>query len=132
MNALRSALQCLVVVARHHGVDLSVERLVHEHALGDEEPDLKRLAKIAVAAGLGARRVSLGWDALRATPPASFPLLLRLENGNTVIALGFREDTAELAVADPLANKPGQILLPREKLEAAWKEIGRASCRERV
>lgn len=121
MSFPHTALQCLVAVARHHGVDLSVERLKHEHALADAEPDAEALARIAEQAGFKAERVSLDWDALRAQPASSYPLLLRLENGNYVVALGLRADTAELGVIDPLADRPGPIPLDREALGRAWK-----------
>ena len=31
----QTSLQCLALVARHHGVDLSPERLLHDYAIGD-------------------------------------------------------------------------------------------------
>ena len=34
----RTALDCLVAVARHHGLDLSADRLAHDFALGEAEP----------------------------------------------------------------------------------------------
>jgi subfamily B ATP-binding cassette protein HlyB/CyaB len=113
-----TALHCLVAIARQHGLDLSVERLAHEHALGEAEPDTARLLRIAREAGLEAKPLALGWESLRALPANSFPLLLRLKNGNTVVALGVRAE--ELAVSDPLADRPGHLMLSRESLEEAW------------
>jgi ATP-binding cassette subfamily B protein len=115
-----TALQCFVAVARHHGVDLAADRLAHEHALDEEEPDTTKLLRIAHDNGFKARAIRLNWEQLAAEPPTVFPLLLRLRNGNTVVALGIRRDTSEVAVADPLADSPGQLFLSREKLETAW------------
>ena len=120
MSFTHTALQCVVAVARHHGMDLSVERLAHDHALADAEPDSERLLRIVREAGLQARAVSLAWDSLLAQPAANFPILLRLKNGNTVVAVGVRPDTEELLVADPLADKPGHLTLNRASLEDAW------------
>ena len=39
-NALR-------LFARHHGVDVSADRLIHDYSLENEEPDLRRLLRIA-------------------------------------------------------------------------------------
>ena len=107
-------------MARHLGLDLSVERLKHEHALPDAEPDTGTLVRIAGEAGLQAQPAMLGWDALHAEPATGFPLLLRLKNGNTVVALGFRAESGEVAVVDPLADKPGALVLARAALEEAW------------
>jgi subfamily B ATP-binding cassette protein HlyB/CyaB len=116
-----TALQCLVAVARHHGVDLSAERLRHDHALPDAEPDPAVLARIADEAGLRLEPTTLDWDGLKALPASSFPLLLRLANGNMVVAAGFRTGTEELSVADPIADRPGNISIVREALEKAWR-----------
>jgi len=120
MPAQHTALKCLVAVARHHGLDLTVERLLHEHALDEAEPSLDRLAKIATDAGLRAEARKLDWVGLQSLPGYQFPLLLRLANGNTVIALGM-QDGVKLTVADPIADKPAPLPLDKETLERAWQ-----------
>jgi ATP-binding cassette subfamily B protein len=107
-------------VARHHGVDLSVDRLAHDYALAEVEPETDRLLRIAKDSGFRARRAMLTWEALTRQGVSAFPLLLRLKNGNTVVAAGYRAETGEMVVADPLAQQPGQIMLKREALEAEW------------
>src|SRR6185295_13118687 len=102
-----TALQCFTAVARHHGVDLSVERLAHDHALGAAEPDAEKLMRIAQENGFRAKRAQLDWASLARLPAADFPLLLRLSNGNTVAAVRFSADTGEVFVADPLNPAPG-------------------------
>jgi ATP-binding cassette subfamily B protein len=118
--ARHTALQCFVAVARHHGLDLSVERLAHEHALDEAEPDTTKVLRIAQDNGFKARATQLDWDALKRQPPGALPALLRLKNGNTVVALGFKPDAEELVVADPLADSQGPLFLPRDKVESAW------------
>ena len=120
MKFPHTALSCFTAVARHHGVDLTVERLAHDYAIGEAEPPTAKLLRIAEGNGFKAKTAVLDWKSLTAQPPVVFPLLLRLRNGNTVVAIGFKPDTSELLVADPLADKPGQIPLTRESLEAAW------------
>jgi ATP-binding cassette subfamily B protein len=120
LNPRHTALQCFVAVARHHGLDLSVERLAHEHALDEAEPETPKLLRIAQENGFKARSAELSWDGLKAQPAGALPALLRLRNGNTVIALGFRPDTDELVIADPLADVRGHMFLPRDRLDAAW------------
>jgi ATP-binding cassette subfamily B protein len=120
MNPRHTALQCFVAVARQHGLDLSVERLAHEHALDEAEPDTTKLLRIAQDSGFKARATQLDWDGLKRQPVSSLPALLRLQNGNTVVALGFRPDTDELVIADPLTEERGHLFLAREKVESAW------------
>jgi len=109
---LSTALQCFVAVARHHGVDLSVERLVHDYAIADGEDSATRLLTIARESGFKARAVSLGWHDLSQVGEA-YPFLARLDNGNTVIVVGFRREAkgGEAAILDPLADRPGFVLL---------------------
>jgi hypothetical protein len=44
---LSTALQCFFAVARHHGVDLSIERLIHNYALSKSERTTPILLEIA-------------------------------------------------------------------------------------
>ncbi len=119
MKFPHTALCCFVAVARQHGVDLTVERLAHDHAIGDAEPPTAKLLRIAEESGFKAKSETLTWEALTAQAPAIYPLMLRLNNGNTVVAIGFNAATSELLIADPLAE-PGAIPLAREKVESSW------------
>lgn len=116
-----TALQCLVAVARRHGVDLSVAALAHENALRDQEPDDKLLVAIAEGAGFRAKVTSLNWERLSRLGDA-YPIIARLQNGNSVVLLGLRGDgeDAEIGVLDPLADKPTPIFLDRERFTKAW------------
>lgn len=120
MKFPNTALNCFIAVARHHGIDLTVERLAHDHAIGDAEPPTSKLLRIAEGCGFKAQTAVLDWNSLAAQPPAVFPLLLRLHNGNTVVAIGFSPNSSELLIADPIADRPGAIPLTRESIETAW------------
>ena len=100
-------LQCLALVGRHHGVDLSPERLLHDYAVGEQAVPMRQLLRMAKDAGLRARHVHLTWRALFQMGDA-FPLLVELENGNWVVvagAAGTGEDEM-VRVLDPLAQRP--------------------------
>ena len=139
--AKHTAVECLVAVARHHGLDLSADRLVHDFALGEEEPATDILTRMAQQCGLAARPMRLDWDRIAAQAPTIFPLILRLSNGNSVVALGFAPGTAAsgdvdqaaagspaadratmagLIVADPLADGAKHLPVSRAQLEAVW------------
>ena len=115
-----TALQCFTAVARHQGADIAFERLVHDNALEDRELDTPRLLRIAQDNGFKARAVHLRWEDLADQPVGFYPFLLRLANGNSVVAVGFKRDTQELVVADPLSEQPGHLPLTRDRVERNW------------
>ena len=122
-----TSLQCLALLARHHGLDVSADRLIHDYGLADETPSLRRLLRISRDCGFKARHAKMTWKQLRKLGQA-FPVMARLTNGNYVILVGMRklenedgEAVEQLAVFDPLADQSGFIFLGREQFEAAWK-----------
>ena len=117
---LQTSLQCFAAVARHHGVDLALERLLHEHALTGSEDAIPTLLTIAQANGFRAKRARIDWDALIRLADA-YPALAFLENGNCVIVAGYRKATNDLAVIDPLADRPGFIYLDRDAFAQRWR-----------
>ena len=116
-----TALKCLVAIARRRELDLSVERLVHDNALTDDEPSTAQLIRIAGDAGLKAKATRLRWSDLPKLREA-YPVLARLKNGNSVVLAGFRGDGSEgqVFVLDPLSDRPGFIPLGKDELEKAW------------
>ena len=126
-RAQHTSLQCLSLVARHHGVDVSADRLVHDYSLEDEEPSLNRVMRIAKDTGFKTRFVRLTWKHFEKVNDA-FPLMLRLKNGNYVIAVGMRKHEREdgqtveqIAIYDPLADRPDFIFLEKHEFEGRWK-----------
>ena len=122
-----TSLRCLSLVARHHGVDVSADRLIHDYSLEDEEPSLNRVMRIAKETGFKTRFVRLTWKHLAKVNDA-FPLMIRLKNGNYVIAVGMRQHEQEdgasidqVAIYDPLADRPDFIFLGRQEFENQWK-----------
>lgn len=121
-----TSLKCLSLVARHHGVDLSVDRMIHEYSLELEEPSLRRLLRIAKDAGFKAKQIRLDWNRLRHMGEA-YPAMARLENGNYVIMVGLREVEdndgqveEQIALFDPLADRHDFMFLTRKEFETAW------------
>nr|VFJ73944.1 MAG: ATP-binding cassette, subfamily B [Candidatus Kentron sp. FW] len=122
-----TALQCLSLVARHHGIQAGVEKLIHEYSLEEQEPDRDRLLRIAREIGLKASFTRIKWQRFGEMGQA-WPAIALLNNGNYVIVVDARrtEDGAvdRIAVFDPLANRrqgPSDFLfLSREQFELAW------------
>ena len=122
-----TSLKCFSLVARHHGVDVSADRLIHDYSLENEEPSLRRLLRIAKDAGFKTKYVRLRWNHLAKMGDA-FPLMARLENGNYVIVVGLRKHQTEsgdtvdqVAVFDPLADRPEFLFLGQQDFEQRWK-----------
>jgi ATP-binding cassette subfamily B protein len=121
-----TSLQCLALIARHHTVDVSADRLIHDYSLEHDEPSLKRVLRIGKDIGLKIRHTRLRWKQLVKLDQA-FPAMIRLANGNYVIAVGMRdseedgETVQKIAVFDPLASDQGFIFLTREKFESSWE-----------
>ncbi|MBB3396503.1 MULTISPECIES: peptidase domain-containing ABC transporter [unclassified Rhizobium] len=119
---LHTNLHCLALVARHHGVDLSPERLQHDYAVDERPVEVRQLLRMAKDAGLRARQISLSWTALLQLGEA-FPVLAELENGNWVVIAGpaMGEEEAKIRVLDPLAVRPDFILLNEEQFTRSWR-----------
>lgn len=126
-KAKHTSLQCLALLARHHGFDVSADRLIHDYSLANEEPTLRKLLRICKDSGFKARHVRMTWKQLKKLGEA-YPAMARLKNGNYVILVGMRqveneagESVEQVAVFDPLADNQGFIYLEQEKFEASWQ-----------
>jgi len=114
------------MVARHHGVDIGVDHLVHEYAIAPGTAvGTTQVLRIAKENGFKAKLTNLGWGDL-ALLDDSYPLIARLANGNSVILAGFRADPTkdgggEAMIVDPLATTPSFIPLSRDRLLEQWR-----------
>lgn len=116
-----TGLRCLVAVARLKGVSTSLEHLLHDTQLGNQEPSTAQLVAIAQSMGLRAKSSSLRWDDFFRLGDA-FPVIVRLKNGNLMVAAGVTEHagTKLLLVQDPLAEDADALILDEHRFCAAW------------
>src|SRR5262249_34426316 len=115
--SLETALQCLVAVARHQGIDLSVDRIKHDYALHPDDDIARLLPKIARSSGMRTRKLQVGWKDLTRLGEA-YPAIARLANGNSVVLLGFHED--KVGVLDPLADRLAVLRLDQQTFCKNW------------
>ncbi len=122
---MHTAAQCLAAVARHHGIQASEERLVHEFALSQAEPAPATVLAMARSLGLKSREQNLDWAGLARLEGGVFPVLARLENGNWVILSALRRDPKQPAVmvVDPLGEGGKALLVERERFERSWRGV---------
>ncbi len=118
MTPLDTALQCFVAVARHHGLDLSVDRIKHDYALKPGEELGPLLPMIARKYGFRAKVLKLGWKDLKQLGDA-YPVIARLSNGNSVIVVGFRDKV--VGVLDPLADRAAVLTLDEATFCKSWR-----------
>ncbi|NQU57821.1 MAG: peptidase domain-containing ABC transporter, partial [Rhodospirillales bacterium] len=119
---MHTAITCLILTARRHGIHTTVERVTHDYAL-TEEPETRRLLRIAQDIGLKSNSKKVKWDDLARVGKA-FPVLTRLKNGNWVVLAAMapaKEGEEPVAlILDPLAEGTELIRVNRETLENAW------------
>lgn len=104
--------ECLSATLRHHGFDITAERLIAEYAIRGEGVGFDLMLRMARQSGLQARRTKVNRAAVLRLGQA-YPALARLENGNWVSVLGAeRDDKGEviLRLYDPLADAPGGVI----------------------
>ena len=73
-----TAVQCIAAIAQHHGLQVNPERVIHDYALGAEEPSSTLILRMASDAGLKAKRATLTWEQMLGQKGV-FPLILRLK-----------------------------------------------------
>ncbi|HEY8333399.1 MAG TPA: peptidase domain-containing ABC transporter [Tardiphaga sp.] len=112
---VQTALQCLEFVAARHGVDLSVEQLMHAHAVDGAALLVSDVVRMARQAGLRAKTAKIDWQVLVNLGEA-FPAMVQLANGNWVVVAGAGggSDAPCVSVIDPLADRHNEPLLVNE------------------
>ena len=79
-----SGLDCLVIVARQHGLHLTTDQLIHDNLLSGPEVSFADLIKCAAKAELSAKTVELDWHGLTHLKKA-LPAIVRLKNGANMV-----------------------------------------------
>ncbi len=119
-----TSLQCLSAVARHHGIDVTPERLVHDYAIDQRPVTLRLIQRMAKDCGLKGRVLTLAWSSLVRLGEA-YPALACLDNGNWVVvvdappAAGGHEQM--IRIFDPLAERPELLLVTEAQFTRSWR-----------
>ncbi|MBV9554155.1 MAG: peptidase domain-containing ABC transporter [Alphaproteobacteria bacterium] len=116
-----SLLGALVIVARQHGIHLSVPQLVHDHLLEPGDPSVPQLLKIATASGLRAISTSLQWSDLLKLGKA-LPAVVLLRNGSAMVLRDVTQtrELARVVLQDPNAHEDAPLVLDEARFAAAW------------
>ena len=81
-----TGLGCLVIVARHHGLHLTVSHLIHDNVLSNKEVSIAELLKCVQSAGLRGTCIQLDWPGLAHLKKA-LPAIVKLKNGAHMVLL---------------------------------------------
>lgn len=116
-----TVVQCLSAIAQHHGLQVNPERLIHDYALADEEPEGAMLLRMATEIGFKAKTDRLSWEGIFAQEGV-FPILAKLKSGAGVILVGARSEEGEqkVAILDPTADMANVALLGKEAFGEIW------------
>jgi ATP-binding cassette subfamily B protein len=116
-----SALGCLAIIARHHGLDLSVSQLAEQRQGDSRELPIAEILKVAKSAGLQARSLRPDWKGLVQLNKA-LPVLITLKNGRSMVLtrLELDNEPARVVLEDPNAGDDALLIIDRTRFESAW------------
>ena len=116
-----TALACLAMVARHHGLNLTTPQLIADNLLPSANITLKELVRCARNAGLKAKLVKLDWRGLVHLRKA-LPTIVGLKTGGAMVLIGVAsgEELPRVDLQDPNADEGVLLTIDRIRLEEAW------------
>jgi ATP-binding cassette subfamily B protein len=116
-----SALECLVAVGGHHGLDLTVRQIIQDNALKSENVSTAQLVHCARGCGLKAKAVTLDWNGLVGLQRA-LPSIVRLKSGAWLIVtyVSHRDEAATIILRDPKGDAESTFEVDRPHFEQAW------------
>ncbi|UPK33969.1 peptidase domain-containing ABC transporter [Bradyrhizobium sp. 186] len=120
-NTEPTGLAALVIVARQHGLHLTVSQLIHENVLGGGEVATSEIVKCANNSGMRAKVVHLDWDGLSHLKKA-LPAILGLKDGSKMVLLRLEgdENNPRVVLRDPNVGEDALLIIDRIRLEDIW------------
>jgi subfamily B ATP-binding cassette protein HlyB/CyaB len=110
---LDTALQCLVIVAKMHGIPAEEGQLKRAYVQGEAGMDTLSLLRAAKELGFKSRLIQTGIERIDKVP---LPAVAVLKNGNYVVVV--RVENHQAILIDPYRDHP--FLLPLENFFQAW------------
>ncbi len=116
-----SGLECLMIVARQHGLHLTTTQLIHDNLLTDQEVTLGELLKCANSSGMTAKAVKLDWKGLQQLKKA-LPAIVWLRDGSSMVLLRLDGDENNMRVVlrDPNAAEDALLIIDQLRFEDIW------------
>lgn len=116
-----SGLECLIIVARQHGLHLTASQLIKDNLLTDQEVAAGQLVHCAQKAGMRSKVVQLDWDGLSELKKA-LPAIVRLRNESYMVLLRVEGDANNIRVVlrDPNAAEDALLVIDQPRFEDIW------------
>jgi len=116
-----SALDCLVIVARGHGLHLTTSQLIHDNLFLSSQVSVGQTVACALKAGLAARHVRLNWNGLVQLKKA-LPAIVFLKNGAAMVLrhAGNSEHISAVVLEDPSSTAESAFTIDRTRFENVW------------
>ncbi|MGN6117919.1 MAG: peptidase domain-containing ABC transporter, partial [Nitrobacter sp.] len=116
-----SGLECLIIVARQHGLHLTATQLIKDNLLTDQEVAAGQLVHCAQKAGMRSKVVQLDWDGLSELKKA-LPAIVRLRNESYMVLLRVEGDANNIRVVlrDPNAAEDALLVIDQPRFEDIW------------
>jgi ATP-binding cassette subfamily B protein len=118
-----SGLECLVIVARQHGLHLTASQLTQDNLLTGGEVSSAELIECATKAGLSAKSITLDWKGMRELKKA-LPSIVKLKNGAHMVLLRLDgdedSDKVRVILQDPNASDDALLMIDQLRFERAW------------
>ncbi|WP_244439261.1 cysteine peptidase family C39 domain-containing protein, partial [Bradyrhizobium genomosp. III] len=116
-----SALACLIIVARQHGLHLTSSQLIQDNLLREENVTLHQLVRCAEKAGMRAKCVKLDWSGLSHLKKA-LPVIIRLRNGSHMVLQRVEGDAhnTRIVLRDPNAAEDALLVIDQPRFEGIW------------
>ncbi|MGD0722143.1 MAG: peptidase domain-containing ABC transporter [Roseiarcus sp.] len=120
-GATSSALGSLIVVSRHHGLNLTIPQIIADNLLKGAQIGAAEIVRCARRAGLKAKAVRLDWRGLTHLRKA-LPVIVGLKSGASMVlvAVDAGEPSPGVALQDPNADAGVLLNVDRVRFEEAW------------
>lgn len=103
-SSKHTAVFCLCAIARHHNVSMDMRRVMHEYAVGEDEPKENRVFQMAADYGFKIKSSCFRWEKISQSSHI-FPAMMRGKNGRYAVLCGFRKNPesgeTEAVMVDP-------------------------------
>lgn len=118
-NVPTTWLECLALVGRGHGLDLTPEQMIKDNLLSSDAASAEDMIVCAQKAGLKARYITLQAEDLAHLRKA-LPAIVELNNGQSMVLTDvmFDHEIPHVVLLDPFTEAP--IVIDRPRLETIW------------
>lgn len=116
-----TGLDCLISVARHHGLHLTKEQLIRDHLFASEEVTVAQIVQCCGRAKLTAKVLDLAWDDLAGLKKA-VPAIVVMRDGSMMVLdnVSAESQTPHVRLRDPGVDSDANLPIDRTRFEQSW------------